>query len=321
MRAEPTVQPGVCVACGDTALELAERIPTTDLASAWRREDEATGALHAVEARTAAIIASCPAEIRFDRCRSCGLEMAVPPTLWSADDYPRDQSYPRRWEFLRGVDDLGTGTLDVLDIGCGEGHFLEQLRARGHRGVGIDFSDTAIAVARARGLRAFCGGFDELARHVGRDARFDAIALFQVIEHFASPDDLLATIAALSRPGAHLLISCPGPRRFTRLIHEQQAGTRDFWDYPPHHVLRWTLPALRAAVTRHGWDVIEAVEEPFSWVAAGSHVGIARAIYRGQLDSPVARRISIAIGWLRLLRAAQQLAGMSIYLNAVRRPT
>jgi SAM-dependent methyltransferase len=319
MSIQAPVPSRACVACGGTALAPGERISAQDVAAAWRREDEATGASHVVGDRSAAIIASCPAEIRFERCQSCGLEMAVPATVWAADDYPRDQSYPVRWEFLRGADDLGVNPLDVLEIGCGEGRFLERLEARGHRGVGIDFSESAVARARARGLRAYCGGFDELERHVGRDARFGAIALFQVIEHLASPDGLLERIARWSRPGARLLISCPGPRRFTRLIHEQQAGARDFWDYPPHHVLRWTLPALRAVVTRHGWEVIDAIEEPFSWVAAGSHVGVARAIYRGQLESPIARRVSIAVGWLRLLLAAQQLAGMSLYVHAVRR--
>jgi SAM-dependent methyltransferase len=306
-----------CVACGGRALEAGERIAAADLAAAWRREDEATGAADAIAPRTAAILSALPEEVGFDRCQSCGLEMAVPPIVWSADAYPRDQSYPVRWEFIRGLDDLEGQPRDVLEIGCGEGHFLAMAAQRGHRPVGIDFSQTAVVKAQARGLRAFRGGFDDLARHVGGDAQFDAVALFQVIEHLADPDELFGAIARWVRPGGRLLISCPGPRRFTRLIHEQQAGACDFWDYPPHHVLRWTLPALSAAVGRHGWRVTTAMEEPFSWVAAGSHIGIARAIYRGQLQHPVARRLSIGIGWLRLLARPERRAGMSLFVSAV----
>ena len=307
-----------CVACGASALVEGERIATRDLIAAWRREDVATGALDLIEPRTAAILSSLPPEVRFERCPSCGLEMALPATVWSSSNYPRDQSYPVRWEFLRGVEDLGPDPIDVLEIGCGEGHFLEMAAARGHRAVGIDFSDTAVAKAQARGLRAFCGGFDELARHVGAAARFDAVALFQVIEHLADPDEIFSALAAWTRPGARLLIACPGPRRFTRLIREQQAGASDFWDYPPHHVLRWTLPALRAVVARHGWRVVEAMEEPFSWVAAGSQIGIARAIYHGRLDSPLGRRMSIAGAWLSLLMTPGARAGVSLYLCAIR---
>jgi SAM-dependent methyltransferase len=308
-----------CPACGSvTPLVTGERIATRDLAAAWRREDEAIGAGEMTESRTAAILAALPPEIGFDRCESCGLEVATPPTVWSSIAYPRDQSYPIRWEFLRAVEDLGTSPLDLLEIGCGEGHFLELAGARSHRAVGIDFSETAVAKARARGVDAFCGGFEELARHVGDARRFDAIVLFQVIEHLARPDVLFRELARWGRPGARLFISCPGPRRFTRLIGEQQAGARDFWDYPPHHVLRWSIPALRAFTTRQGWHVEEVMEEPFSWVAAGSHIGVARAIHRGQLHHPVHRRLSIAIAWLRLLMSPTSRAGMSLYLRAVR---
>jgi SAM-dependent methyltransferase len=314
----PYVPEPRCAACGAHTLVAGERIATRDLIAAWRREDVATGALDIIDPRAAAISSSLPPEVRFERCTACGLEMAVPATVWSSAAYPRDQSYPIRWEFGRGVEDLGAAPKDVLEIGCGEGHFLAMAAARGHRAVGIDFSDTAVAKAQARGLRAFCGGFDELARHVGRAARFDGVALFQVIEHLADPDALFAALAEWTRPGARLLISCPGPRRFTRLIREHQAGASDFWDYPPHHVLRWTLPALRAVVARHGWVITEAMEEPFSWVAAGSHIGIARAIHHGQLDRPLGRRMSIAAAWLRLLLTPGARAGMSLYVCAVR---
>jgi SAM-dependent methyltransferase len=307
-----------CVACGSPELVISERVTKAALAAAWRREDDAIGAGNAGERRAAAIQACLPLEVAFERCASCGLEMALPPCVWSADDYPRDQSYPLRWEFARGLDDLGAAPRDLLEIGCGEGHFLIKAGERGHRSVGIDFSDTVVARARARGLRVFCGGFDELARHLGADQRFDAVALFHVIEHVADPHDLFASLTRWTRPGARLLISCPGPRRFTRLIPEQQAGASDFWDYPPTHVLRWTLPALRALVERHGWRVETALEEPFSWVAAGSHIGIVRAIYRGDMDKPLRRRRDIARGWWRLLTSPSRRAGVSIYLCAVR---
>ena len=315
-RSTPSIAPRPCVACGSPELVAGERVLRADLVAAWRREDEATGAFGAVEPRAAAILASLPGEIRFDRCQACGLEMAVPPAVWSSADYPRDQSYPVRWEFERGVEDLGGAPLDVLEIGSGEGHFLAMAGARGHRAVGIDFSDTAVARSDARGLRAFCGGFDELARHVGGNARFDAVALFHVIEHLADPDELFAALARWTRPGARLLLSCPGPRRFTRLIHEQQVGASDFWDYPPMHVLRWTLPALGAVVERHGWRVVNAIEEPFSWIAAGSHIGVVRAIYRGDMDAPLRRRLNIALGWWRLLMAPRRRAGISLYVCA-----
>jgi len=308
-------RPVACLACGGQRLETSETIGVGALAEAWRCEDEAVGAIDIMNHRTGQLLSALPGVVRFRRCNDCGLQTAEPATVWSASAYPRDQSYPHRWEFDRCLDDLGTTPLDVLELGCGTGHFLSAAAERGHRPVGIDFSDTAIAQARARGLRAFCGGFDELERHVG-NVRFDAVALFHVIEHLSDPGALLSQLSRWMRPGARLFLSCPNPRRFTRLIHEQQAGASDFWDYPPQHVQRWTLAALSALLPRHGWRVETAIEEPFSWVAAGSQIGIARATYRKQLARPLGRRASIAVGWFRLLCAPAHRAGVSLYVAA-----
>ena len=307
------------MACGSRELSLVEAIASADLVEAWRREEQAVGADDLSGPRANEMLAVLPEEIQFFQCERCLLEMAAPSLVWSASAYPRDQSYPIRWEFLRTAEMLGSEPKDVLELGCGTGEFLALARAAGHRVVGIDFSDAPVETARRRGLPAICGGFDALQQHVGADVRFDAVAFFQVIEHIADPDALFAAIAPWMREGSRLFLSCPGPRRFTRLIKEQQAGRSDFWDYPPHHVLRWTLPALSACVTRHGWRVDDAIEEPLSWVAASSQIGMVRALYRRHADRGLQRRISIGAGWLRLMTApSTRRAGVSIYLSASR---
>ena len=254
-------------ACGIGPVVPGDPIARTDLAEAWRREDEAVG----------------------------------------ADDTAR-----RRFETL-------LVTLPyVLELGCGAGHFLALAAARGHRAIGFDFSEPAVARAQARGLNAFCGGVEDLPRIVGSTERFDALAMFHLIEHLTDPAAFLRAVGTWLRPEARIFVSCPGPRRFTRLIHQQQIGGSDFWDYPPQHVARWTLPALRALLERAGWRVTTAVEEPFSWTAAASQIGVARAVYRRRLHRPLARRALIAGAWLRLVLAPRRRCGVSLYTKAVR---
>jgi 2-polyprenyl-3-methyl-5-hydroxy-6-metoxy-1,4-benzoquinol methylase len=307
-----------CLACGGADLVLVETITASALVEAWRAEDRASGAANR-EDRTRALLSTLPEVIRFNRCRACGLEMASPAVVWSADTYPPDQSYPMRWEFLQCAQELGSEPLDILELGCGPGEFLQLAAARGHRVFGLDFSEAAVHAARKRGLRVIRGGFDELRRELAAGARFDVVAMFHVVEHLTDPDALLAEIAGLMRPTGRLVLSCPGPRRFTRLIAEQQVDRSDFWDYPPQHVLRWTLPALRASVTRNGWKVLVATEEPLSRVAAASQIGIVRAMYRGKLRNPIARRFSIGLGWARVLSAGpEHRSGTSLYLSAAR---
>jgi SAM-dependent methyltransferase len=298
-------------------LEPVEELTSAQIVDGWRREDIAVAAGEMTDRRASNLSAALPPRIRWNRCAACGLEMASPAVLWAAETYPTDQSYPVRWEFFRCLSDLGSKPVDVLELGCGTGEFLALVTARGHRAVGVDFSATAVAAARAKGLGAFEGGLDDAPRLLGGDGRADAIVLFHVIEHVAEPDALLETVAHRLRPGGRLFLSCPGPRRFTRLIDEQQTGGSDFWDHPPAHVLRWTLPAFRAFFARHHWTLLAAEEEPLSIVAAASHVGIARSIHRRHLRHPLRRRLTIARAWLDVLTApAARRAGVSLYLSA-----
>jgi SAM-dependent methyltransferase len=315
-----TAVSAACAACGASEWELVEELTAWQIADGWRREDLAVGADAVAERRARDLAAALPPRIRWDRCARCGLEMASPPVVWASTAYPSDQSYPLRWEFLRCLDELGEMPLDVLDLGCGTGEFLALARSKGHAAVGVDFSETAVAAARAADLSAFVGGIDDLPRFVGGgpEPRFDAVMLFHVIEHVSDPGALLSALERWLRPHGRLFLSCPGPRRFTRLIEEQRTGSSDFWDHPPYHVLRWTLNAFRALFERHGWRVLAAEEEPLSLVAAGSHIGIARAIHRHQLDRPLYRRAAIARAWLDLITApAARHAGVSLYLSAI----
>lgn len=310
---------GRCVACGADGLRLVEEIASAAIAAAWRREDLALGQPDVADARHASLLRVLPPLIRFHECPACGIEIASPRQVWPATEYPSDQSYPIRWEFHRAADDLGTRPLDVLELGCGTGEFLALAGARGHRAVGVDFSAHAVAAAKARGLSAFHGSLDDLRPHLASGQRFDAIVFFQVIEHLPDVTPLFETIAAWARPDARVFIACPGPRRFSRLIAEQSAGRSDFWDYPPHHVLRWTLPALDAALRRHGWTPEIALEEPLYWTGAVSRIGIARATHRGRLRSPIGRRLTIAGAWASLATAAKtRRFGDSLYVCARR---
>ena len=307
-----------CAACGAGGIVVRERITREAIVAGWRREDEAVGARDIAPKRQTMLLETLPPEVLFYGCGECGLQMAFPRVRWSSATYPSDQSYPVRWEFLRALDDLGSRPLNVLELGCGTGQFLALAHGRGHRAVGLDFSAEAVAAARSRGVVAFGGGLDDLPRLLAADARFDAVALFHLIEHVENPAAMLDGLMRWLRPDARIFISCPGPRRFTRLIDDQQAGASDFWDYPPQHVARWTLPALRALLERAGWHVATAVEEPFSWIAAASQIGIARAIYRKRLADPVARRAYVAGAFVRLALQPGRRAGVSLYTTARR---
>lgn len=321
----PELQTSICLACGSHGLTLVESITIERLADAWANDREAlrsedvdrkawlNSTVRAIDARA----------IRFDRCEKCGLEMSSPRRPWLDGLYPEDEDYPRRWEFSRCLSDLGEKPLSILELGCGAGEFLSMAQDRGHKVLGVDFNPAGVEKAISRGLDAVCGGFEYLREYLvtsNKECTFDAIVFFHVIEHLAEPQALLRDLRTFTHPGTRLIISCPGPDRFAGLIREQRVGTREFVDYPPHHVLRWSIPGLRNFLERNDWRVVRALEEPLDWLGASSQIGITRAMYKGYLNSPVRRRLSVVRALVQLLMEVirRHTTGLSIYVFAER---
>jgi SAM-dependent methyltransferase len=318
----PELEASRCLACGSDRLSLVETVPVRALAEAWETEVRVhVGAKLTRDACRPLVETLGSDAVRFDRCAECGLEMGSPRRSWLEGAYQGAQDYPLRWEFERFLNDLDATSATLLEIGCGSGAFLRMARDRGHKVLGMDFNHEGVAEAQRRGFHVLPGGFDHLRDHIaarGLEPTFQAIAMFQVIEHLTDPSAVFEDLATFAGPGTKLGISCPGPRRFTQLIREEQVGARDFWDYPPHHVMRWTLPALRRFLEARGWRIVRAMEEPLFWLGASSHVAIARAMRRGYVSDPIRRSLGIARAMVQLLGRLGGVKGVSIYTCAER---
>jgi len=100
-----------------------------------------------------------------------------------------------------------------LDLGCGNGRFMELLRAWGWRVEGVDRSPRAVEACTTRGLPAVVGAVPEYLSGSSGET-FAAISLIQVIEHLPTAT-WLQTIRAAERslaPGGALLIETIDPR-------------------------------------------------------------------------------------------------------------
>jgi 2-polyprenyl-3-methyl-5-hydroxy-6-metoxy-1,4-benzoquinol methylase len=96
----------------------------------------------------------------------------------------------------------------VLDIGSGYGYFRTALDAAGYEHDGLEVSEFARDVAsRAHGLTTFSGTLAERWREWG--SRYDAVTLFDLIEHVADPRELLEQVAFILRPGGVLGVKTP----------------------------------------------------------------------------------------------------------------
>ena len=99
----------------------------------------------------------------------------------------------------------------VLDLGCGTGPVLSELRRHGLACTGLELSPDMIERARAR-LRSM--SLDDGDLHQGdcrqtpfADESFDAVVCLGVISYVEAYRDVLREIERLVKPGGHVLVS------------------------------------------------------------------------------------------------------------------
>jgi SAM-dependent methyltransferase len=129
-----------------------------------------------------------------------------------------DRSEMLRW--------LPPGCSTVLDVGGGEGRFLELVKA--HRGCEThlaEFAEHACASARKRVDRVWQGDF--LATDF--DRRFDCVSFLDVLEHTPYPSLWLEKARTVLTPGGSVLLSIPNVGHWS-VIADLLAGR---WDYVP----------------------------------------------------------------------------------------
>jgi len=98
----------------------------------------------------------------------------------------------------------------VLDIGCGGGLFLSLLKQEGAQVVGIELSDSRAQYAKTKhGLEIRKHPIESDFWQNGYGDYFDAVTLWDVIEHVNYPLQTFQSSANVLKPGGLLLIDTP----------------------------------------------------------------------------------------------------------------
>ncbi len=98
----------------------------------------------------------------------------------------------------------------VLDIGCGGGLFLSRLQQEGAKVVGIELSDSRAQYARSKhNLEIHKHPIEGEFWQKGYTNHFDAVTLWDVIEHVNYPFQTLQSAANVLKKGGMLLIDTP----------------------------------------------------------------------------------------------------------------
>jgi SAM-dependent methyltransferase len=113
---------------------------------------------------------------------------------------------------LTGLSEALSAGIDVLDIGCGQGHAVNLLARAFPRSrfTGYDFSEAGVAAAMSEAEALGLDNARFAARDVaalGESARYDLVTAFDVIHDQARPADVLREVARALRPeGTFLMV-------------------------------------------------------------------------------------------------------------------
>ena len=137
----------------------------------------------------------------------------------------------------------------LLDVGCGNGRFLAQMRELGWEVMGVEPDSEAARIARKRfGLDVFQGTLEEAKFP---DNSFDAITMNHVIEHVPDPIGLLAECRRILKPDGKMVMVTPNIQSLGRYLFGKAWL---HWD-PPRHLVLFSPKSLRACAERAGLRV------------------------------------------------------------------
>jgi 2-polyprenyl-3-methyl-5-hydroxy-6-metoxy-1,4-benzoquinol methylase len=255
--------------------------------------------------------------ISIARCAACALIFTRTPRPGSQDHYrlgreevlakyavyveerrphPRERNYA---EHLATLEALTPGR-DLLDVGSHAGFFLRRARARGWNVRGVEPSEVTAAIARELvGLDVVTGTLDSSA--IAPESA-DVVTMVDVFEHVPNPQEALAAVKRVLRPGGLVFVKVPNVRYVqakARLLGRLPGRlAEDLWD-AREHLVYYSAETLTRALRDAGFEV-ERLLVPLP-IAAGGRARnalrdlvarVARALPRGTA-TPLATDLAI----------------------------
>jgi CMP-N-acetylneuraminic acid synthetase/2-polyprenyl-3-methyl-5-hydroxy-6-metoxy-1,4-benzoquinol methylase len=131
-----------------------------------------------------------------------------------------------------------------LDVGCSTGFVVEAAKTAGWEAIGIDLNPSAIEYGRSRGLDLRTVALESADFAPGS---FDAVGLFDVVEHLLDPARTVTTAVNLLAPGGILFLYVPNYDSASRLL----MGANAHFIWPTHHLNYYTPSTIRDFLLRH----------------------------------------------------------------------
>ena len=128
---------------------------------------------------------------------------------------------------------------ELLDVGCGNGEFLEIMKKRGWKVNGIDASKEAVTNSKLRLEKQAVIKIGPVRPGIFRK-KFDVICMWHVLEHVPNPVAFVSTLSGLLKPNGKLIFEVPNASSILF-----NAFKNDYnWLMVPEHIFYYSASSL-----------------------------------------------------------------------------
>ncbi|MBK9478512.1 MAG: class I SAM-dependent methyltransferase [Bacteroidetes bacterium] len=126
---------------------------------------------------------------------------------------------------------------NLIDVGCGDGFFLETAKQRNWNVYGTEYTDHALKICKDKGIHMHQGKLD--ANNYAPDF-FDVITSFEVIEHINNPREELQQFSKILRTGGAVYVTTPNFNSVSRFTLKNKWNVIEY----PEHLSYYTQKTL-----------------------------------------------------------------------------
>ncbi len=143
----------------------------------------------------------------------------------------------------------------VLDVGCGLGCCIADLRECGYQVEGIELSEDAATMACEQGLPIFQGNLEDFIADRSQMQTYAAILMLNVLEHVPDPRRYVNLCHQMLCENGVLTVKTPNDFNSLQEAARRQLDKEPWWVAAPDHINYFSFESLARLLVEQGFEV------------------------------------------------------------------